>query len=169
MPPTPLKITKIGPEAEQVMRNLLEHYLHDMSEWFHLDTHPDGSFSYDTSLLWQPDRDVYLVRSDDALAGFAIIGKAGRWLGEGAADVHDVHEFFVLRRYRRDGIGWTVAERLWNQRPGPWLVRVAVANAPAVAFWRAAINGYTGGDFTEEPREANGRQWSYFRFESPGG
>jgi len=45
MSPSSLLISKIGPESEVLLRNLFEHYLHDMAEWFEIDTQADGSYS----------------------------------------------------------------------------------------------------------------------------
>jgi predicted acetyltransferase len=164
MPAADLAISKIGRESDVLLRNLFEHYMHDMAEWFEIDTQADGSYGYDTSSVWARGYDVYLAKVGGAIAGFALVGPAAEWLG--GASGHDVHEFFVIRRYRRGGIGRRMAALLWDERPGPWLVRVLEANAPAVGFWRAAIAGYTGGSFEEERREVNGRAWLFLRFEA---
>jgi predicted acetyltransferase len=159
-----LTVAQVGPEAEPVLRNLFEHYLHDMSEWFHFDTQPDGSFGYDLAAVWKAPSTAYLARVNGALAGFALVGNAGRWLGAAGADVHDIHEFFVLRKYRREGLGRELAVRLWTERPGPWLVRAAEANRPAVPFWRNTIAAHSAGSYGEEELSAGGRRWHHFRF-----
>jgi len=94
------------------------------------------------------------------------VGSAAEWLGDIGA--HDVHEFFVLRRFRRNGFGQRMATLLWNERAGEWLVRVLDANAPAVAFWRTAVSSYAGGCYQEEERIVNGRPWRFLRFVSTG-
>jgi predicted acetyltransferase len=160
-----LSISKIGPESEVLLRNLLEHYMHDMSEWFDVDTQPDGSYSYDMSSIWANGHEAYLARVDHSIAGFAMVGSAAEWLGESGA--HDIHEFFVLRRFRRNGIGQRMATQIWNERPGAWLVRVAEANAPAIPFWRTAISNYSHGSYQEEARIVHGRAWRFFRFTPP--
>jgi predicted acetyltransferase len=162
MPPSDFTITKIGPESDLILRNLFEHYIHDMAEWFEIDTQPDGSYSYDTSSIWAKGYDAYLAKLGDSLAGFAIIGDADDWLSEGACDVH---EFFVIRRYRRSGLGFKMATFLWNERPGEWLVRVLETN-PAVGFWRRIIATYSGGAFQEVAHTENGRAWRFFKFVS---
>jgi predicted acetyltransferase len=166
MPPSQLLISKIGPESDVVLRNLFEFYLHDMAEWFALDTKADGSYSYDTSLIWENGYDAYLAKVGDSIAGFAIVGPAVEWLGD--IDAHDVDEFFVIRRFRRSGAGRRMATILWNERPGEWLVRVVGSNAPAVLFWRSVISSYSRGSYEEEGRVAKGRPWRFFRFVSPG-
>ena len=166
MPLSSLSISKIGPESDIVLRNLFEYYIHDMAEWFDIDTKDDGSYSYDTSQIWQKGYDAYLAKVGDSIAGFALIGSAAEWLGDVGA--HDIDEFFVIRRFRRSGIGQGMATFLWNERPGEWLVRVLEANVPAVPFWRTSISNYTGGSYNEEARIVKGRPWRFFRFVSNG-
>ncbi len=62
MSPSNLVISKIGPESDGVLRNLFEQYLHDMAEWFEINTKADGSYSYDTSLIWKNGYDAYLAK-----------------------------------------------------------------------------------------------------------
>jgi predicted acetyltransferase len=163
----PLVISPIGPESDVLLRNLFEHYCHDMSEWFDLDTRADGSYSHDTSAIWANAYGAYLAKVGSSIAGFALIGSAATWLGD--ARIRDVHEFFVLRKFRRRGVGQRLAALVWNEHPGEWLVRVLEANAPAVLFWRAAVSAYSSGAFQEEPRIIDGQWWRFFRFESPAG
>ncbi len=154
-----LFISKIGPESDAVLRNLLEHYIYDMSEWFEIDT-------YDTAPIWSGSYDVYLAKVGDSIAGFAIAGSADEWIGD--SGVNDVHEFFVMRKFRRSGLGQRIATLLWSERPGEWLVRVLEANTPAVLFWRNAITSHSHGVYEEEERIVKRRPWRFFRFVSNG-
>jgi protein involved in polysaccharide export with SLBB domain len=104
------------------------------------------------------ERDIIVV----PIAGFVVIAPA-------AAQGQDVREFFVLRKFRRRGVGRRMAGLVWNEHPGEWLVRVLEANAPAVLFWRAAVAGYSGGGFAEQARSVDGQAWRFFRFLSNGG
>jgi len=164
MTPPNLVISKIGPESDVLLRNLSEHYCYDMSEWFELDTGTDGRYSYDTASVWAKGYDVYLAKVGDSIAGFALIGSGGEWLG--CIGTHDVHEFFVMRKFRRRGVGRSMATFLWNEHPGEWLVRVLEANAPAITFWRRGISIYSLGSYREEQHIVNGRSWRFFRFVS---
>lgn len=87
MSPPILLISKIGPESDILLRNLFEHYIYDMSEWFEIDTKADGSYSYDTPLVWKTGYDAYLAKVGDSIAGFALVGSAVEWLGEIGAHV----------------------------------------------------------------------------------
>ncbi|MEO8027104.1 MAG: GNAT family N-acetyltransferase [Bryobacteraceae bacterium] len=147
-----------------MLRNLFEHYLHDMSEWFDVDVNAHGSYSFDAASIWADGYDAYLAKDGESLVGFALVGPATEWLPD--EDAHDMHEFFVLRRFRRTGCGQKMAELIWDQYPGNWLVRVLDANVTAVPFWRSTVSSQSGGSHTEETRDVNGRPWRFFQFVS---
>jgi predicted acetyltransferase len=163
MPDAELRFERVGREADAILRNLYEHYVYDMSEWLRLDVRADGTFGYDTEPLWQGGHAVYLARVGEALAGFGIVGSAEKWAGDPA--VRDVKDFFVLRRYRRQGVGEALAAHLWDTHRTPWLVRVLAANQPALPFWRRAVERYTGGAYSERSVSDGGRDWIHLRFD----
>lgn len=132
MTPPDLAISKMGPESDALLRNLTEHYCYDMSEWFELNPGADGRYAYDTASVWEKGYEAYLAKVGDSIAGFALIGSGDEWLG--GIGAHDVHEFFVMRRFRRHGVGRGIAAFLWKEYPGEWLIRVLEANEPAITF-----------------------------------
>jgi predicted acetyltransferase len=58
-------------------------------------------------------------------------------------------EFFILRKYRRQGAGTRAARELFDRFPGRWEVAEIPENAPAIAFWRKVIAGYSRGNYEE--------------------
>jgi predicted acetyltransferase len=58
-------------------------------------------------------------------------------------------EFFVMRRYRRKGVGLAAASAIFDRFKGPWEVRQRDENVEATAFWRRVIAHYTGGRYQE--------------------
>jgi len=165
MLPTSFRVERVDRSAETVLQNLFEHYMHDMAEWFDLDTQEDGRYAYPTATVW--DRgDVFFAYAGRLPIGFALVGSAESWIGE--PNARDLREFFVLRRYRRQGVGKALASYVWDQYPGPWLVRVLQRNVPALRFWRSTVATYAGEGSGEETRTIEGRQWSYLRFDSRG-
>ena len=150
-----------------VVRNLFALYAHDMSEFVGLDVQDDGTFAIPASLAtyWEgPDaarRYPFLIRADDRLAGFALVRQI-------AADpaTYDMGQFFILRKYRRSGLGRQAACWLFDRFAGNWEVRELPANGAAQAFWRRIIADYTLGAFTEaqELFAAHGREFIVQRF-----
>jgi predicted acetyltransferase len=149
-----------------VVRNLFPLYIHDLSAFVEWDVDADGLFRAPPSFAayWDnADRHPFLLRAAGQIAGFALIRQMD-------AETHDMGEFFVLRRYRRAGVGRLAACTLFDRFKGQWEVRELPDNLPAQAFWRRIIGDYTNGVF-EDGREYFDRYKREFmvqRFRSPG-
>jgi predicted acetyltransferase len=72
-----------------------------------------------------------------------------RWSALNRELDHSVAEFFVLRKYRRIGVGSRAAKILFERWPGSWEVAVARYNKPALSFWRKAIRASIEGTVEE--------------------
>jgi predicted acetyltransferase len=151
-----------------LLANLLELYLHDLSSSFPITPGADGRFGYaNLPLYWsEPDRRFpFLIKYGAATVGFVLIT-----VGSPASEdphVLDVAEFFVLRGYRRSGVGREAAALVWNRLPGRWCVRVLEANAGALNFWARVIAEYTGDRAIEWRRPGPPSSWRVFAFSSP--
>lgn len=154
-------------DAAGLLSNLIEFYLHDLSEIFPIEVGRDGRFRYEKlPLYWsEPERRFpFLIRSGEQIAGFALATR-GSPATDDPEDL-DVGEFFVLRSYRRTGVGRQAASLLWNRLPGQWVVRVSEANRAGLPFWRRTIEEYTRGEFSEAERPGSPHGWRVFTFRS---
>jgi predicted acetyltransferase len=93
-----------------------------------------------------------MARSDGKLCGFALIDLK---LQQGDGPGRYVAEFFVLRTFRKQGIGQELARQLFDTYRGVWEIAEVGPNTPAQAFWRRVIGEYTGGRYREFPTEDN--------------
>lgn len=162
-----VRLQRATPDEDPLLRNLLELYIHDLSELFPVEVGPDGRFGYDKlARYWaEPDRrHAFLIRCSTRVVGFALATR-GSPASDDPEDL-DVAEFFVLRRYRRSGVGRRAAVLLWDGVPGRWVVRVSEANRAGVPFWREVVSSYTAGDFAESQRTGDPHGWRVFRFAS---
>jgi predicted acetyltransferase len=152
-----------------LVANLLELYIHDLSEVFPLmELGADGRFGYDKlRLYWsEPERRFpFLIRHGTRIAGFVLATRGSPASDD--PDVFDVAEFFVIRGHRRSGVARRAAFLLWDRFPGRWIVRVSEGNVGALPFWAGAIAEYTGGAATECTRPGSPTAWRVFSFESP--
>ena len=80
------------------------------------------------------------------MAGFAIVDSRSRFSEDAT---WDMNQFFVLRKYRRRGVGRWAAVELFTRFPGRWEVREALKNTAARDFWCRVISDFTGGSFDE--------------------
>ncbi len=151
-----------------LLANLLELYVHDMSEVFpHVELGPDGRFGYSRlPLYWsEPDRRfAFLIRCDGRIGGFILVTRGSPVTPD--PNVLDVAEFFVVRQYRRAGVGRQAAFLVWDRLPGTWIVRVLETNRGALSFWRASVAAFTAGNFAESPLREPPNDWRIFSFES---
>jgi predicted acetyltransferase len=155
---------------EPVLRNLLELYVHDLSEIFpQARVGPDGRFGYAHLPLYfsEPERRFpFLIRAGGDLAGFALAMRGSP--ATDAPDDLDVAEFFVLRGHRRAGVGREAAPLLWDRIPGRWVVRCSFANRAGLPFWEGVIGAYTGGAFDARELPGSPNPWRVFSFHSRG-
>jgi predicted acetyltransferase len=153
------------PEHEPILGNLLELYAHDFSEFHDVALGEDGRFGYEhLPLYWrEPDRHPFLVRVDGQLAGFVLVKRGDSISGNGI--IWDMAEFFILRRYRRHGIGTIAAYQVWKRFPGRWEVRVMGSNAAGLKFWKRAISAFVGKRIKPIRVEQSDRRWSVFTFD----
>jgi len=142
-----IELIEAAVEDKPVVQNLLELCEHDLSEFGGWDVTDHGLFGYHyLDHYWsEAGRYPFLVRVGGRLAGLALI----RDVQEQGAVVHVMAEFFVLRKYRRQGVGRGLALLLFDRFPGRWRVEQIPGNDPALAFWRKVIGEYTGGRFAE--------------------
>jgi len=166
-PSAHIEVIPAGPEQQSILANLLALYMHDFSEFYDLEIGADGRFEYSSlPLYWsEPGRHPFLVRVQSKLAGFVLVKRGSEVSGN--ETVWDMAEFFVLRGYRRQGIGTQIAHEVWRLFPGPWEVRVMRSNVSAQDFWARAISAFTGEATHPVQLESRGTCWKVFVFESP--
>jgi predicted acetyltransferase len=158
-------------EQETVLANLLELYIHDFSEFHEVELGSDGRFGYRIlPLYWiEADRYPFLVMVDGRIAGLVLVQRIKREPDStGGETVWDLAEFFVIRRYRRRGIGTEIVRQVWRRFPGRWQVRVMESNVPACNFWQRAIAKSTDDSFDLVRVNRDGKYWRFFSFVSKG-
>lgn len=165
--PPGIEVLRATAEQEPVLANLLELYAHDFSEFSDLRLQPDGRFGYpELSRYWREEgRFPFLVKVDGHLAGFALVSRGSRISDD--PRVWDMAEFFIVRRYRKRGIGAAVAREVWRHFPGAWEVRVLETNRPALSFWKAAVGAFTRSRAKAAVIELGEKRWRLFSFTSP--
>lgn len=163
------RLTIAGPEDLALVKNLVRYYIYDMSEYMGWDCDTEGNYDGCDEMAenWQnPERFAYLIRVGDKLAGFAAV-----WPYRDEPGTMEVGEFFVLRKFKGQGIGRESAGWLFRAHPGNWLVRVLDDNIGARMFWEKVIGEYTNGAVVQTSEEYHCRRsgtWpmQFYRFES---
>jgi predicted acetyltransferase len=159
-----IELLEPGPDQIPVLRQLMQLYLYDLGSLDGWDISEDGTYGNADRIehFWTDgQRQRYLVRVDGKLSGFVLTRSGTYFSGETA---HEISEFFILRKYRRQGVGRSVATRLFDGFDGTWEVAVMQTNTPAQHFWRAVIVEYTGGQYEEFSAHHGPTDFVVFRF-----
>jgi predicted acetyltransferase len=143
-----IQVCKAVEEDKTPLRRMMELYLYDFSEYTGSDLDKHGVYGYERlDYYWiESNRFPFLVRVDGRLAGFVLVRDQ---VFENGESIHYMAEFFVVRKYRRQGVGREAALQVFRQFPGLWRVPEIDENLPAQAFWRKIIGDFTGGRFRE--------------------
>jgi predicted acetyltransferase len=166
-----VELQPIGPHRRAVLENLFQLYVHDFSDFMaaQVELGEDGRFPpYPPLDHWfegAQDRPASLIRVEGRIAGFVLVNRISH---SGLPLDWNVAEFFVVRKYRRGGVGMAAAHRLWRDLPGRWEAAVARRNTPALGFWRRAIADFEGVAGIEE-LDIQNEHWNgpVLRFVSP--
>ena len=140
-----IQITPASIEQQSVIAQLYELYTYEMTDLADFDINDNGYYGYsDLPLYWTtPNRYPYLIWVNNKLAGFVLI-QQGSPIDNDNPDIWDISEFFIMRKFRKKGIGQFVAQSIWDSHPDSWQVRVWENNTTAHQFWNNAIGKFIG-------------------------
>jgi predicted acetyltransferase len=161
-----VELTRAAPEQQPLLANLLQLYCHDFSESIDIEIGPDGKYPYDSlPLYWtEPHRHPFLIMVNGTPAGFALVKRAGT--STDFNTIWDMEEFFVVRRYRRRGIGTKIAKEVFKRHLGRWEIRVLASNQSGLHFWDRAITEFVGQAVPSARVKKAGHDWQMFSFAS---
>lgn len=147
------------------VRRMLELYQHELSDLWDQDLDEHGEYGYDLARHEAAQRSfAHVLRVDGRYAGFALVAPAAVTQNEGFW----MEQFFVLRKYRRRGLGATLARHVFHAHPGAWEVGQVPGNTAARAFWRRVVAAVAEGGFTEVEVTEGWWRGTVQRFRCPG-
>lgn len=141
-------LVRVSQDQKSVLRQLIEFYEYDFSEFNDADINDYGYYGYQYLDHYWTDssRQAYFIMVNGRYAGFVLVN-AHACLAQGA-NVRSIAEFFIMRKYRRRGIGQKAAHLVFDTHNGVWEVLQHGNNAASQAFWEKVIAAYTSGDYT---------------------
>jgi len=133
-----IEVTLAGHAERLIVRNLMELYQHDFSELDGTDLDEHGQYGYhDLDCFWvHPGHAAYVMKVGGKWAGFALTNE-DVCVPE---NTHAIVEFFVVRKYRLQGVGKHAAQAIMRQFPARWEIRVIEENDAARRFWQKLIS-----------------------------
>ncbi|MFK0309920.1 GNAT family N-acetyltransferase [Pseudomonas sp. NPDC090233] len=134
----PIELLPTTADQAELIRNLYQFYAYESSDWEQEDVEVDGRFYVHEEHLqryWQSAGwSASLVLADGFIAGFVLIERSEL----PGFDASELADLFILKRYRRQGIGRAVAQQVLSA-PGDWLLRCYAPDPVAVAFCTAVV------------------------------
>ncbi|PGZ96630.1 GNAT family N-acetyltransferase [Bacillus pseudomycoides] len=147
-----LEIEEVNIENKAVLKNLLELYKYDFSEFDPEDVNEHGLYEYMylDHYFTEENRFPFFIKVNGKYAGFALI----REVEESNRTYYSMSEFFVMKKYRKSGVGKQAAFQLFCKFSGEWEVSEMEENVPAQSFWRKIISAYTNNEYREIRKES---------------
>ncbi|ATR83247.1 GNAT family N-acetyltransferase [Pseudomonas sp. FFUP_PS_473] len=134
-----LELVQASPDQIELVRNLYQFYAYESSDWEQEDVELDGRFYIHDEHLqryWQePQWSANLLLVDGFIAGFLLIERSDL----PGIDALELADLFILKKYRRKGIGRAVAAQMLMSAEHAWLVRYYYQDEAAAAFWGSVM------------------------------
>lgn len=142
-----LELKAILEDDKEILRNLLEKYDYEFSQWDKRDVNALGLYGYSyLDYYWtEENRWAYFILADGKLAGFAMINDFSEAPDEPTD--YTLSEFFILYKYRRNGVGSWAAKSIFDLFHGKWQLKRHPHNLPSVYFWNKVVSSYTDGHY----------------------
>lgn len=134
------------------IKPLFERYMWHMKQYVVVDDGPvwiARANDYLALYRTEPQKNVYVVSTDDEVFGFALVDKSFRFNREGNA----IAEFYVAPEKQRHGYGHRLATHAFSQHTGQWEVSVYSGNTAGCLFWEKVVSDYTSGSYEIKTRK----------------
>ncbi|NGM84800.1 GNAT family N-acetyltransferase [Paenibacillus sp. 7124] len=154
-----MNITTASLSERHHVENLMQFYIYDFTEFTRASILEDGTFRTlpDLDSYWseQYKNHIYLIKAGGEVAGFILMKET-----EDTRKYNYLAHFFILRKFRRSGIGRKAAEIILKKYKGEWELYQLENNIPAQIFWDKVIKDISDGEVRVWVE--NGRRYQNF-------
>ena len=142
---TDIKLYRADKTEKSIIRKMIELYLYDFSEYNLADINEHGEYGYDRLDDYWTDnsRYPYIINYKGKKCGFAFV----REIFEKDEMINNIAEYFIMRKYRKKGIGRYIAFKIFSMNKGKWQINVLDCNKPAIIFWENIIKEHSKNDY----------------------
>ncbi len=152
--PPALEIEAVEEGDVDALHRMIDFYCYDYAEFDGADLLPSGSYEYIDARKYYERNNTYpyVFKMNGEYAGFALIQRVTDETGT----FWYLEDYFIMRKFRRYGIGKQAAVRIFDRLEGEWEVRQDASNEPAQKFWKKVIGAYTNNHY----RSIQRRRWN---------
>jgi predicted acetyltransferase len=141
-----LELEKVSQMNRELFMNIWQYFGYDFSEMQGMDVDNSGKYKLPDDIEEYIDQSEYksfVIKVDSRVAGVAVI----KFLTD--EETFYFRHFFIMRKYRHNGISQEAATKILDQYTGRWRVSQFDYNVIAIKFWRNLIHNYTKNDYRE--------------------
>lgn len=141
-------IERVNEDEKLVLAHLIELYEYEFSEYNQNDVNHLGLYGYSyLDYYWTEDnRFAYFIKVEGRLAGFVMICDYC-YISKDENRLF-MSEFFIMKKYRRKGLGFLTLKEIFKIHQGRWELSVHPKNKPSVRFWEKAIKLFSKGGYS---------------------
>lgn len=142
-----IELVKAEKKDIEVIKHLWDLYSYDFSVYDGDDVNEQATynFNYGDHYFDSDERFILFVIINKKYAGFVSINNTCYVLNQ--PNDRTIVDFFIMNKYRRGGIGRTVAERIFSLYPGRWEIIQWDNNETSKVFWEKVISQYTNNHY----------------------
>ena len=141
-----ITIETLKKEKKYLFDNLLQLYLHDISQYFPYDFNSEkGRYIYDDEEKYFDGSNnyAYLFKDGEDVIGFSLVDT----LEDGTMVIQ---EMFILNNYKNRGYGKEAVTKIFDMHKGNWIIKVLPCSPKAENFWKKTIEEYTNNNYEME-------------------
>lgn len=150
-------------KEKEIVISLFNYYLYEFSDLMGSELNENGTYLRNTSLIapyWEkPNHIPYFIKVNGEIAGFIFV----RYFPD-EEKLLDIDQFFILRKFKRRGVGSKAFELCLKAHNGNWLVRVLKENESGLSFWQSVIGSVTKNNFKHAFEFDRETEMHFFRF-----
>ncbi|MBD7969205.1 GNAT family N-acetyltransferase [Paenibacillus gallinarum] len=152
-------IMKAALSDRTLIENLLQLYVYDFTEYTDASIGENGVYQImpDFESYWSDEssQQAYVIKANGEIAGFMMTKEKDETQSD-----HVLSHFFILRKFRRMGVGRKAAACLLKGSDRAWELCQLEGNIPAQKFWDQIIDEVSYGEV--KIKRENGRRYQNF-------
>lgn len=140
-----IKLKEISLNKKNILDNLIQLYLHDISLDFPIDFDSStGLYKYDNIKKYfkNENNKAFFILNNKEIVGFILL--------DFSIDKIIIQEMFILNNYRRMGIGKIAVNLIFDKFKGIWEIKSLPCSINAERFWTSTIKEYTNNNFERQ-------------------
>ena len=136
-----ITLKQAQPRDQELLWNLLQKYLYEMTAYYPDKMEPDGTYPYRyfDAYFTEPERRSYLIYEDTELVGFAMTNPYP-YITEQTE--HVIAEFTIFPSFRGRHLALRAAQKILDDCPGNWEIKFHGSNTGARRLWETLTAPY---------------------------